>query len=104
MGEESRLPGQGASFGTDELVVAITERRSAHVLDGLYLHVFSDSVINIDGRARDLERADVELVRLAISDAGYTEVESWLPMVGVSWLSGGLSAGVSFRIARKEAF
>lgn len=86
-----------------EVAAAIIERRSSFVLDGLYLTVFSDSVINIDGRTRELQRADVDTVRSAIVEAGYAEVEAWLPMQGVSWLSGGVSAGVSFRIAKVDA-
>lgn len=70
--------------------------------DGLYLKAFSGTVINIDGRGgRRLRREDVEAVRAALTEIGYAEVDSWIPRQGVSWLSDGVSAGVSFRIARR---
>lgn len=73
-----------------------------HVGPDLYLKVFPNDVINIDTQVRKLRREDVEAVRAALEEIGYTEVYSWIPMQGVSWLSEGLPCGVSFRIEKKQ--
>ena len=63
----------------------------------LRLRVFPGNVVNINPD-REVTRADVDRVRDAFQKLGWTEVESWLPRQGVSWLSDGVSAGVSFRV------
>jgi hypothetical protein len=85
-----------------ELADAIREKRSRLVLDGLHLMAFPSGVINVSGREREVMQADLETIRAAIAEAGFTEVESWLPRQGVSWLSEGVSAGVSFRLVPTE--
>jgi hypothetical protein len=78
-----------------------TEDRQHAVCDGLHITVYPLGVVNIDRREGDLERADVDATRAAFAELGYDELEAWLPMTGVSWLSGGVSAGVSFRIRKR---
>jgi len=63
----------------------------------LRLRVFPGNVVNINPD-REVTRADVDHVRDAFQKLGWTEVESWLPRQGMSWLSDGVSAGVSFRV------
>jgi hypothetical protein len=87
---------------TQELAQVIADRKDGFVLDGgVYLRSFvnsSNDVINIEGRHRELVRADVDAVREALAEIGYEEVKSWIAMQHVSWLSGGVEAGVSFEI------
>lgn len=83
----------------DTIATAIQEGTSGRVLEGLYLTVFNDSVINLAPRDRELTRDDVDTVRAAIARIGMREVESWLARQGVSWLSDGVFAGVSFRLS-----
>lgn len=71
--------------------------------EGVTLRVFPNGVVNIDRRDGELVRADVDATRAAFDQLGWREVKSWIPRQGVSWLSGGVTAGVSFRIERKEA-
>jgi hypothetical protein len=68
---------------------------------GLYLTAYPGGVVNVCARERDLTRADVDAVRAALGEAGYAELESWVAAQGVSWLSAGMQAGVSFRVARQ---
>jgi hypothetical protein len=66
--------------------------------EDLLVKVFAHGVINIDGRGRELRREDVDAVRAALKEIGYVEVKSWVATQGASWLSSGLSAGVSFEV------
>ncbi len=59
-------------------------------------------IINIDTRNRKLTKGDVTALRAALAEIGYVEIESWVASQGVSWLSPGVSAGVSFRVKRKS--
>lgn len=74
------------------------ERVGEVVGEDLYLKAFSDGVINIAGHGRELRRDDVDAVRAALSQIGYVEIESWVATQGMSWLSAGMPAGVSFRV------
>lgn len=82
-------------------LLASDSRRHAEI-NGLHLTVFPHKVVNIDRRTGDLERADVDATRAAFAELGYEELEAWLPRQGVSLLSGGVSAGVSFRIRKQS--
>lgn len=86
----------------EALAYGIREEQGGPVLDGLYLTVFPGQVINVDSRTRELTQADLGTIRAAITEAGFAEAESWLPRQGVSWLSDGVSAGVSFRLVAIE--
>lgn len=67
--------------------------------EGLRLTVYPGNVVNINRHTADgVQRSDVDATRAAFAKLGWTEVESWLPQQGVSWLSDGVSAGVSFRL------
>lgn len=79
-----------------------TGERKHVAVDGLHLTVFPHDVVNIDRREGDLERADVDAVRAVFAELGYDELEAWLPVQGASWLSDGVSAGVSF-LVRKQS-
>lgn len=70
---------------------------SGHLLGGLYLTCYPSGVVNVEGRTRDLDWEDVEIIRSAVAQAGRTVTEEWLPSAGMSWLSDGVLAGVSFR-------
>lgn len=84
---------------TREIAAAIRSGRSGGI-DGLYLRVWGEaSIVNVSGRARDLRPADVEVVRAAIGEAGYVEVDSWVATEGMSWLSDGVKS-VSFRVKK----
>ena len=63
----------------------------------------SRPVINfVRRKGGDLTRDDVDWTRAALADLGYDIVEEWLPMQGVSWLSGGVGADVSFRLEARS--
>ena len=82
--------------------LAKTIARAAHATVGdtaLWITDFGDGVVNADARGRDINPADVDAVRAAITGAGYTETDSWVATTGMSWLSGGIPS-VSFRIRR----
>lgn len=67
---------------------------------GLKVRYFGDAVVNIDRPGPDeVTNEDLDAFREVLRQAHYVEVESWRPRQGVSWLSDGVSAGVSFRIA-----
>lgn len=70
-------------------------------VDGLRLITWRDApVINVNAiPPRLLIQADVDAFRAALADAGYAELDSWVATQGASWLSDGLFAGVSFRVA-----
>jgi hypothetical protein len=69
-------------------------------LDGMHFTYWPDTtVLNFQGRDRDLTRVDVDWVRAVLADLGYDITDEWLPVQGQSWLSRGVSAGVSFRLA-----
>lgn len=72
-------------------------------IDGLRLTVYPSGVLHIDRHKGELGRDDVDAVRAAFAGLGYDELESWLPRQGVSWLSDGVSAGVSFRLQKRKA-
>jgi hypothetical protein len=79
---------------------ALTDQLTAALPDHLRLHEYTNGVINLntaDDR-RELTREDTDAFRAALAEAGYAEVESWVAMQGVSWLSDGVFAGVSFRV------
>lgn len=70
------------------------------LLDGMHFTYWPDTmVLNFQGRDRDLTRVDVDWTRAVLADLGYDIVDEWLPRQGVSWLSDGVDAGVSFRLA-----
>lgn len=71
---------------------------SALLPEGLTLTVYRSGVVNVN--RSELARADVDAVRAAFAKLGWTELEAWLPVQGMSWLSDGISAGVSFRVQR----
>lgn len=77
----------------------LTERLEATLRPlGLRLIDFG-GVYNITAPDRDmLTREDVEAFRAVLTECGYVEVESWVASQGVSWLSDGVFAGVSFRV------
>lgn len=83
-----------------DLSDAIREGKSTAVLDGLYLTTYPSPVINVSERTREMTSADVDAIRAAITEAGYRSVEEWLPRQGASWLSAGISVGVSFRLRK----
>lgn len=95
---------------TSELAEAISsllapdgDRTFADV-DGLRLIAYRNPpVINVNSISsrRQFVRADVDAVRAALAEAGYAELDSWVATQGASWLSDGLFAGVSFRVAPK---
>ena len=65
--------------------------------EGVKIRQMSQNIINIYPCGRDLTKADVTIVRAAIIDAGYAEVESWVAREGMNWLSDGI-ASVSIRV------
>lgn len=88
----------------DQLLKA-TDRKSYVVQDDVIFHLFRNDdgrhVINFDRRKNgDLNRLDVDWTRAVLADLGYTVVAEWLPLLGVSWLSEGVSGGVSFRVVK----
>ena len=80
-----------------QLLLAAPVQQHAAV-DGLHVTVYPGGVVNIDRREGDLQRADVDHLRAALTELGYEELESWMPRQGMSWLSDGVGAGVSFRV------
>lgn len=72
--------------------------------EDLLVKAYSGGIFNIDGRGRELTCEDVDAVRTALAEIGYVEVDSWVATQGASWLSSGLSAGVSFRVQPLEQF
>jgi hypothetical protein len=79
---------------------ALRDQLAAALPDHLRLHEFANGVINlntVDDR-REMTRDDTDAFRAALAEAGYVEAESWIAWQGASWLSGGLFAGVSFRV------
>jgi len=85
-----------------ELESLLADATGYRVVDGLMLSYGfpSDCVVNIDRREGELVKADVDAVRAAFTELGYTEIKSWIPMQHVSWMSGGLTAGVSFQLVK----
>jgi hypothetical protein len=75
------------------------ESRGAPVGD-LYLIAYPNRVVNVTARDRGLLVEDVDAVRAALAAAGFTEVQAWEAVQGMSWLSPGVSAGVSFRVQK----
>jgi len=74
-------------------------QQCSEVVDGdLLVKAYAGGVFNIGARGRELAREDVDAVREALAELGYVEVRSWVAMQGVSWLSPGLPAGVSFEV------
>lgn len=69
----------------------------------LRLTWYANGVLNIDRHEGDLRAADVNAVRAAFDSLKYDEIEAWLPTQGASWVSNGVSAGVSFRVRKREA-
>lgn len=70
--------------------------------DGVHYTRYGKDVINFDRREDgSLTRIDVDWVRAVVADLGYDIMGEWLPRQGVSWLSDGVSAGVSFRITKR---
>ncbi len=68
--------------------------------EGLRLRIYltAKQVVNIDRTPEGVQRADVDAARAAFAKLGWTERNAWLPRQGVSWLSDGISAGVSFEL------
>jgi hypothetical protein len=71
-------------------------------VDGLYVRAFPRGVVNVDGRDRPLRTEDVQAVRAALAEAGYIETDAWQATQGMTLLSGGTTAGVSFRVYRRR--
>lgn len=69
---------------------------------GLRLRTFGSGpdVLNLitGDERREMTRADVDAFRALLAEHGLTELESWIATQGVSWFSGGIFAGVSFRV------
>lgn len=72
------------------------------IVDGLRVTGYPSGVLNIDRHEGALTKQDVVATRAAFADLGYDEAEAWLPRQGMSWLSEGVSAGVSFRLRKKD--
>jgi hypothetical protein len=70
--------------------------------DGLFVTIYPHGVVNINRHVGDLCRADVDAARAKFLELGYEETDSWIPLVGSSWLSDGVRAGVSFRIRKVQ--
>lgn len=84
----------------EALLKATGDNLTARLLDGMHFTYWPVTmVLNFQGRDRDLTRVDVDWTRAVLADLGYDIVDEWLPRQGVSWLSDGVSAGVSFRLA-----
>lgn len=66
---------------------------------GLYIRVLGDDVVNFRAEGRDTTNADLDVVRAALTDAGFAEVESWIATEGASWLSDGIRS-VSIKVRR----
>lgn len=87
-----------------ETLLKATNDRPYVRQDGVHYTLYSlptptaEGVLNFQGRDRDLTRIDVDWVRAVLADLGYDITDEWLPVQGMSWLSNGVSAGVSFRI------
>jgi len=86
----------------ESLLKATSNEWVTAIQDGVHFTRYPSGVLNVDGRARDLTREDVAAVRDAFDQLGYDELDAWLPRVGMSWLSDGVSAGVSFRLAARS--
>jgi hypothetical protein len=81
----------------DVITGALTEGRTGES-DGLRFRGWpSSDVINVGACGRDLTRTDVDAVRAALTEAGYSEVKSWIAAEGMSWLSDGVRT-VSFKV------
>jgi hypothetical protein len=65
---------------------------------GVTLRHWGGDVFNIITNDREMVRADVDTFRAALTECGYEEVKSWVAVEGMSWLSDGVFAGVSFRV------
>lgn len=90
----------------EALLSATTKNRSPYVRqDGVHFTLFPNDdqpVINFDRReGGDLNRLDVDWTRAVLRDLGWDVVGEWQPRQGVSWLSDGVSAGVSFRVQKR---
>lgn len=88
-----------------DTLAGLFETPGLKTVDGLRVTVFPSGILNIDRHPepddrRELSREDVDVVRAAFAELGYTEVEAWLPVQGANWLSNGLSAGVSFKLEK----
>jgi len=77
---------------------ALKEQLAAALPD--YLREYDNGVINLNtvDFYREMVAEDVEAFRAALTAAGYVEVGSWVATQGMSWLSDGVFAGVSFRV------
>lgn len=77
----------------DRLTAALEPR-------GLVLRTWGGDVFNIitKGEAREMTNEDLDAFRAVMTECGYVEVKSWVARQGVSWLSDGVFAGVSFRV------
>lgn len=66
---------------------------------GLRLTTWQGSeVVNVTTPGREMTREDVETFRAILAEHGLEEVQSWVATQGMSWLSDGVFAGVSFRV------
>lgn len=78
---------------------AALEARADQLPADLRLRVYANGVINIDRSGYDnVQRADVDALRAVFAELGWTETQSWIPRQGASWLSDGVTCGVSFRV------
>lgn len=66
---------------------------------GLALRFYDNGVINMTAPVRQVTQEDMAAFRAVLTQHGYEEAESWIATQGVSWLSDGVFAGVSFRVA-----
>lgn len=93
-----RIRVREAAFQAALKPLLASQTRQCAVINGLHVTTYGDGVVNVNRRDGDLDRADVDMFRTAFKALGYQELESWLPRQGVSLMSDGVSAGVSFRI------
>lgn len=77
--------------GTQELI------ETHMAVGGVVLRVYDrpngGAVINMTGaNGRDLERSDVDELRVQLTRYGYKEVTSWIAAEGASWLNDGVQS------------
>ncbi len=69
----------------------------------LYVTAYAGTgVVNVKAQDRNLMQADRDALADALADAGYEVVRWWIPRQGVSWLSDGVRAGVSFEVRKGQ--
>ena len=67
----------------------------ASLPDGVELRDMTDrrpGLINLIGKGRELEPADMDAFRSTLTRLGFREAESWIATEGMSWLSDGIQS------------